>query len=76
MVRKLKKDVRELVEWVEDHGWTVEEPSGGGYLKAKCACGLHILRIPFTPSGARTLFNLRKHFQRQACWQEDNDAGT
>lgn len=71
MVRKLKKDIGDLVKWVEAHGWNVEEPSGGGYLKAKCPCGNHLKRIPFTPSSSKTVLNLRKHFQRYPCWRDN-----
>jgi hypothetical protein len=71
MVRKLKKEVRELVEYVDAHGWTVEEPSGRGYLKARCPCGRHLERISFTPSGSRTLMNKRKKFERTDCWPKE-----
>lgn len=71
MVRKLKKEIRELVDHVENHGWRVEEPQGGGYLKALCPCGDHIKRIKFSPSNPRTPLNDRKWFERQPCWEEN-----
>ena len=70
MVRKLKKEMRDLVSYVEDHGWVVQEPPGREYLKALCPCGNHIKRIPFTPSNSRTPLNLRKEFERQPCWKD------
>lgn len=68
--RRLKSEIKELVSYVEDHGWRVEDRRSGGYLRAKCPCGKHMKSIPFTPSRSSTPLNLRKWFERQTCWKE------
>lgn len=70
MVRKLNRKIKPVVERIQAAGWTVAEPSGGGYRKAKCPCGDHLRWIHFTPSGGSYVQNLEKWFERQPCWKE------
>lgn len=63
------KEIRELIKWFEEHGWTAIPPIGPGYASVRCPCGSHQKQIHKTPSGARYLINTRKWGQRQTCWK-------
>ncbi|MFE6222926.1 hypothetical protein [Streptomyces sp. NPDC057854] len=65
MNRKLKKEVREVVEWAEPLGWTLleETDSHNHWVLRHVATGQHV-HLPCTPRNARTLENSKAKIRR------------
>jgi len=62
------KDWEALLRQVEAQGWRVTRKKG--YFQLWCPCGDHRRSVPLTPSGGRTLLNVRKWLSRCSCWKE------
>lgn len=66
------KDLEAVICDVEDHGWRVMKARK--YYKAYCPCDSeHIKTIHLTPSGRMYIVQLKAWFQRQTCWEVQDD---
>lgn len=68
--RHPKKDLEQLLRFVEAHGWRVTQKKG--YFKAYCPCGLHFRTVHLSPSDPNYRRNLTHWFERQPCWAEES----
>jgi hypothetical protein len=63
------KDLESLIQRAEKQGWTVVRQKN--YYRMRCPCGLHSKSVHKSPSDPRYTLNLRKWFERQSCWEEE-----
>lgn len=73
---KLKPEVREVVEWAERFGWTLqEEQDGGGHWILLHTSGQDV-HLPATPrAGSRTLLNAKARIRRISGIEDRGSAG-
>lgn len=66
--RHPKKELEQLLQYIESHGWRVKRDKR--YYKALCPCGVHGKTVKLTPSDPNYKLNTQKWFERQPCWEE------
>lgn len=64
--RKMKPEIRAVVEWATEHGWTLQErKDGNGHWVLRHAGG-GIVRLPDTPGEYRGFANVKAEIRRKS----------
>ncbi|RCW43117.1 hypothetical protein DFQ14_1074 [Halopolyspora algeriensis] len=68
-----RKDLEEVLEVYDQHGWRVEDPPK--YYRVKCPCGDHQRSIHLTPSNPNYGKQALQWLYRQPCTETEGGAG-